>query len=752
MSQRTYEDLIASKLRPHMASGVKVASEAIHPRLFPFQSAITRWALRMGRAAIFADAGLGKTACQLEWAQQVHLHTGGNVLIYAPLTIAAQTIAEGRLQGVDVTQVRYPEEIAEGTPGVFITNYDRYALFMGLAVEGVVLDEGSILKSSDGKTRTALVENYQNTPFRLVATATPAPNDHSELANYSEFLSMKSRVEMLATFFIHESDGSGWRLKEHGVGDFYRWLASWAVFLRKPSDIGYEDTGYNLPPLHVRERVVQCEAAPEGFLFATGNAHGIKEISSLRRNTLAARVEEAARLVEAEPDKSWILWVDLNGESEALQKRLAALPLVCVEGNQSEEEKVAGITAFLERRATVMITKPSVASMGLNLQVCPRQAFVGFGFSYEKYYQAVRRSWRFGQPEEVHAYIVVSESERSIVETVRHKEEEAKIMGDRIIENIGDLNKAALEEAPMPAIPPGFIECRSGADWKIFHGDCVEVLGRADLIPDDSIGFSIQSPPFATLYTYSDNPRDMGNSRDHDEFFQQFQHYSRNLMRVMMPGRIVALHVAQVGSTQATHGRTGLFDFRGPVIDTFLRCGWNYYREVCIDRCPQAVAIRTKQKCLMFTQLKKDRSWSGPAIPDYVLIFKKPGDNPAPICNEPIDNETWIQWARPIWYNVRETRTLNVAEARSEKDTKHICPLSLDIIQRSLLLWSNEGDRVLSSFAGIGSEGYESILNGRLFTGIELKPEYFETACKNLRRAEQMRGQQSLFAGLEEGA
>lgn len=298
------------------------------------------------------------------------------------------------------------------------------------------------------------------------------------------------------------------------------------------------------------------------------------------------------------------------------------------------------------------------------------------------------------------------------------------------------------KEPSAAAVPaPAVVDQAQGDGWALFNGDACEVLAG---LPDASIDFSVFSPPFSSLYTYSPSDRDLGNCRDDEEFFRHFSFITGHLRRLIKPGRLAAVHVQQLPTTKMTHGVIGLRDFRGDVIRHFVSQGFIYHGEVCIDKDPQAQAIRTKSKSLLFVQLERDSSWSRPAMADYILIFRAPGDNAVPIDPE-LTREEWIEWARPIWYGIQESDTLNVAEARESDDERHICPLQLGTIERCIRLWSNRGETVLSPFAGIGSEGYVSILHGRRFIGCELKPTYFKVACRNLRHAEAQRLQGKLF-------
>jgi DNA modification methylase len=286
----------------------------------------------------------------------------------------------------------------------------------------------------------------------------------------------------------------------------------------------------------------------------------------------------------------------------------------------------------------------------------------------------------------------------------------------------------------------------TGADWELRNGDCIEELAT---VAADSIDLSVYSPPFMSLYTYTASEKDMGNCASDEEFFAHFAFLQQELLRVTKPGRLTCCHVAQVPAMLSRDGYIGMKDFRGQTIASFVENGWIYHGEVCIDKDPQAQAIRTKSKGLLFVQMKKDSSWSRPALADYILIFRKPGENVVPVTHDTpeseLTNDQWIQWARPIWYGIRESDTLQVAEARDDKDERHICPLQLGTIERCIRLWSNPGERVLSPFAGIGSEGYEAVRLGRTFLGFELKPQYAAVAAKNLATAELNKSQGTLF-------
>ena len=715
-----YTELLARKAMTAPAVGFRTDDIAGH--LFGFQADLVRWALMKGRAAIFADTGLGKTIMQIEWAR--HVSDRGHVLIVAPLAVAAQTVAEAARFGVDIS---YAKSDAERTDSLItITNYERLANFDAGAFAGVVLDESSILKNYAGKVRSQIIDAFRETPYRLACTATPAPNDIAEIANHAEFLGVMTRRGMLAAFFVH--DDTGWRLKRPARQPFYRWMASWGMHIRKPSDLGYDDGGFDLPPLSIAPQYVATDYIPDGYLFPV-SVGGIATRGAARKATVADRVAAAAAIVSNEPDEQWLIWCGLNDEADSIAAMIPGA--VNVQGSDSPESKAANLLAFAAGSIRVMVTKPSIAGFGMNFQGCARQVFVGMGDSYEQYYQSIRRSWRFGQDRPVNVHIVLSDVEDTIFQNVIRKEKEAKAMGDSLIAEVAQYEMQ--EVAGLAEETDEYVTGEAtGNGWRLMLGDSSERLSE---IADKSIGMSVFSPPFASLYQYSNSPRDLGNCSDAGQFWQQFGFISAQLVRVMMPGRIVCVHVSQIPTLKERDGIIGLSDFRGDTIRHFVGAGFVYHGEVCIDKDPQAQSIRTRAKGLGFVQIDRDSSWMRPALADYILLFRTPGENAIPIDRHMTNNE-WIEYARPIWYGIRETETLNTAEAKGQDDEKHICPLQLGTIERCLKLWSNPGDLVLSPFAGIGSEGHEAVRMGRQFVGCELKESYFRAACRNLKAAE----------------
>lgn len=420
----SYVDLLARRRKAQPRSGVPVDPSAIHHSLKPFQRTIVRWAVEGGRRAIWADTGLGKTRIMIEWRRLI---TDGIALIVAPLAVCRQTVDEAASIGVRVIYVRSAHEVTG--PGIWITNYEMVPALAGVEFDAVALDEASILKQSDGRTRSMLIDAFKSTPYRTTYTATPAPNDPEELTNQAEFLGHMTRTNMLAAYFIHDQDG--WRLKGHAIDPMIDWLSTWAIAVRQPSDLGDSDEGYILPGLRILPELVDAYVTPaEGELFA-GTIGGVTGRSRVRRETLDQRVARAVELVETSPNEQWCLWVGLNAEADALS---AAIPdAVNIHGSLDPETKAEGLHDFAQGNTRVLITKPAIAAMGLNFQSCARTAFVGLGDSYEQYYQCIRRFYRFGQDRVVHAHIVLSELEQQIAHNVMRKERQANRITDGMI-------------------------------------------------------------------------------------------------------------------------------------------------------------------------------------------------------------------------------------------------------------------------------------------------------------------------------
>lgn len=717
----TYKSFLKEKQIVHEASGIQPSEP--HEILFPFQRDIVKWALRRGRACIFADCGMGKTFMQIEWARQIP----GDVLILAPLAVANQTIDEAAKLGCFVRYCRHGDDVQ---PGITITNYEMLEHFDASRFTGIVLDESSIIKHFDGKTRKDVIERFANTQYRLACTATPAPNDHMELGNHAEFVGAMSRTEMLSMFFVHDGgETAKWRLKGHAESEFWKWVCSWAVMIRKPSDLGYSDGNFVLPPLTLEQITTEHRNAGD-FLFAM-EAQTLQERIAARRESVSDRVKKCAELV-AQSNEPWLIWCNLNSESEELENEIE--DAVQVQGSENVEAKSKKLHDFSAGKIRVLVTKPSIAGFGMNWQHCRNVAFVGLSDSWEQYYQAVRRCWRFGQKQSVKVYIITSSAEGAVVANIKRKEADAERMAAEMVKHMHYINEENIKGTQRTS--DAYVEdVAIGENFTLHLGDCVEVAKK---IPDASVGFSVFSPPFASLYTYSASDRDMGNAKNDAEFAQHFGYLVKELGRVMMPGRLVAIHCFDIPSMKERDGVIGIKDFSNQIRLAFEAEGFVYHSRVTIWKDPVTQMQRTKALGLLHKTIRKDSAMSRVGLPDYLIVMRKDGENTEPIEhtheNFPVDQ--WQQWASPVWMDIDPSDTMQFRSARDDKDERHICPLQLEVIRRAMLLWSNPGDLVLSPFAGIGSEGFVALTNDRRFIGAELKASYWKQAAANLALAE----------------
>lgn len=760
-----YREFLASKHVRATDHGFTVDAADIHAALYPWQSDIVRWALAKGRAALFEECGLGKTIQQLEWARHVARHSGGRVLIVCPLAVAGQTCREGQLIGLAVEYHRSQASADASTASVIVTNYDMVESFDPAQWAGVVLDESSILKSFSGRTKTDLVDRFSQTEYRLACSATPAPNDHMELGNHAEFLGVMRSNEMLSRWFINDTMNFGtYRLKGHAESDFWRWLTSWAVCIGKPSDlVGHSEGDYILPSLELVEHKTEADlqrAHDRGQLFQMGGINATN-LWGEKSATLTSRIAAVSRIMAAVPDtESVIVWCNTNEEADAL--RLAIPEAVEVRGSDTHAVKESKLESFTNGDKRVIITKPGIAGYGLNWQHAGTQVFAGVTYSFEDLYQAIRRSLRYGRVDPVTVHLIYAESESGVLDAIARKRDDFTRMQSRMIEAMrthGLFRDTNREELTMPERDDA-----TGTGWRMMLGDCCD---RINDIPSDSIPLSVFSPPFSNLYIYSDSVADMGNAVDDAEFLAHYAYLARELLRVTVPGRLCAIHVKDLPRYGTTHGASGLYDLPGEVTRIMEGEGWQYHSKVTIWKDPVIEMQRTKSYGLLHKSFEDRAEVCRQGMPDYVIVFRKhaadmnvgqvkqhrePGDYigdnpPGPArSRREYSIQLWQRYASPVWFDINQTNVLNGRIAREGQDEKHICPLQLDVIARIIDLWSLPGETVLSPFAGIGSEGYQAIKQGREFIGIELKRAYWEWAIKHLELANRESAQIDMFA------
>ena len=434
----TYEEFLKTKDLERIEAGFDIPKSKLNKALFPFQRDIVSWALKKGKCAIFSDCGTGKTLMQMEFANQVCKHSKGNALIIAPLAVVEQTKKEGEKFGIAINVCRTQDDVKKG---VNITNYEMLEHFTASAFNAVVLDESSILKSFTSSTRDLLIDMFQKTPYRLACTATPSPNDHSELGNHAEFLGIMSRTEMLATYFIHDgSNTSAWRLKGYGEKKFWEWVATWAVCVRNPSDLGYSSEGYTLPELNIIEHITASE--PEEYELVARRAETLSERREARKESMTDRINEARELVSSSDD-CWLVWCDYNTESESLHK--AILNSVEVRGSDSPEHKAKTAIDFANNKIKALVSKPSIYGFGMNFQNCHEIIFCGLSDSYEQFYQAVRRCWRYGQTHAVNVHIIMSEAELNVLDNIKKKQSQMDALQENMIALMRDVTMSEIK-------------------------------------------------------------------------------------------------------------------------------------------------------------------------------------------------------------------------------------------------------------------------------------------------------------------
>ena len=641
------------------------------------------------------------------------------------------------------------------------------------------MDESSILKAFDGSTRKAITDFARDIPYRLAGTATPSPNDYTELGNHAEFLGIMSMAEMLATFFVHDGgETSKWRLKGHAETEFWKWLASWAVVMRKPSDLGYSDEGFDLPPLNINEHILDAGPA-EGMLFAR-EARSLQERRAARRSSLEDRVRACADLCNS-TDEQVLVWCDLNDESDLLRRLIVGA--VEVKGSDKDEHRKDAMMGFAEGRHRVLVSKPRICGFGMNFQRAHRMAFVGLSDSYEAFYQAIRREWRYGQKEPVEVDLFLATTETAVLENLKRKQADAEKMGEAMVEHMKEFNQREIAGASERERDTYQTNSSSGNNWRAYLGDCVDLVRG---MPDDHFHYSIYSPPFGSLYTYSNSERDMGNSRNWHEFWEHYAYLAKELTRVLKPGRLLSFHCMTMPTSKQNHGYIGAHDFRGDLIRVHQAAGLIFHSEVTIWKDPVTAMQRTKAMGLLHKTIRTNRSMTRQGFADYLVTMRKPGEVPAEdridglleaywgdqsdedftrYCRTEFERQKqkyvgsemtfaefksiqiWQRYASPVWMDINASDTLQRESAREEKDERHIAPLQLQVIRRAMYLWSQTGERILSPFGGIGSEGYVAVQMGREAVICELKRSYFAQAVLNLKRAESQETQPGLDFG-----
>lgn len=735
-----YQEILEKKKVKVIESGFEIKESKLNPLLKPFQKHCVQWALKRGKSALFEDCGLGKTFQQLEWANQVCIKNKKPVLILAPLAVTNQTILEGQKFGIEV--LKYPtNQILKSN--IYIANYEQIDNIDCSVFAGIVLDESSILKNFTGVYKNKIIESFKYTPYKLACTATPSPNDLNEIGNHSEFLDILDAQDMRSKWFVRDEGMNNYRLKGHAKADFYGWISSWAKMFCNPADIGFKEDGYLLPKLEYIEKHITTDSRETGQLFNNISINATNFNRELKLTALK-RLSEAAEIVNASQDQ-FIIWIKQNEEGEALRKLIP--DAIEVKGSDLPETKQKHLLGFAQKSFRVLITKTKIAQFGLNYQNCHNQIFASLDFSFEGLYQAIRRSYRYGQQNQVNIYLITTDTMENVIKTVKQKENQFLEMQTEMNKNINSKTYGLLNEYE-------FKEFKNDRMWLMKGDTCVEI----DRIQDNSLDLIVFSPPFSSLFTYSNYIHDMGNNASHDDFFNQYTYLLKKMYAKLKPGRLMVCHTKDLGVYKNSSGYTGMYDFTAEHTKCVLESigdketGFKLHSKVTIFCDPVLEMQRTKTQRLLYKTLTSNSALTGIGMAEYLTIFKK-WDGTDESNWEPVNHLTkknipldlWQKWASPVWMDIKRTDVLNGKEGTALGDEKHIAPLQLEVIHRCVNLWSNPNDTVFTPFLGIGSEAYVALNNNRKAIGCELKDSYFETAVKNCNKALSKKSQGSLF-------
>lgn len=784
-------------------SGFEVPRESINSMLSDMQTDIVLWCLRKGRTLIGLDCGLGKGPIQLDWLYQIHRRENKPVIMFAPPGVKTQFKAiEAPKFGYDVNIVNEQLDIVNG---INITNYERLVkretinvwekevyfkrfahccpieikrTMETIQVErfrfdprqfvAIALDEASILKHYSAKTRERLTRFAENIPFRICATATPAPNDIYELGSYAEFLGIMRSRQIKAKYFIQDGNTSTkFRLMKPAVEKWWEFVASWAIIVTKPSDLGYSDEGYDLPELKVVKHILKDTTPSPGMLIPMP-AKTLQDTERIKKKTIQERCEMVVEIANADNDHK-LIFIRRNPEGILLNKLIPGS--VEVAGRHSEEVKEERLIGFAQGKYHTLITKPKIGGFGLNLQEhCHRVVSGNINYSNEEKYQYVRRVYRYGQECNVQHDMVTMDTEGDILYKLDQKEKGTQDTIKEVVKrmDIHDLNKGGKVKKDKS----GYMESEHFSEyWNLYLGDsCTRVLE----LGDQTLDTVITSVPFPAMYAYTNFDQDIGNYETAEELCEHLKYVFIGLLPKMKPGAIAHVHIAQGVAFKNRHGYMGLWNFAGPLVKMMQAAGWEHYTDITIEKDPQTQAARNNSYPLMQKTVFTDAAALGASVPDYMLLFKAPGEKEKvnALLSDPaiqgkynspdgwITMDMWINWASTVWLMHRlgmkwweginvtkvlgallnkktgERNGFGIRAAWGEEDEKHLCELQLDIIERCVAIHTKPGDLVCDPFSGIGSVGFQSLLMGRRYIGFELKKSYWLTAIKNLEYCE----------------
>lgn len=818
MKTQTYRQFLESKVTVADRKGFDVATADLQIDLLkPHQIDVIRWAASNGRALLALRFGLGKTRIQCELARLTHQQTGKKFLIICPLGVRHQFVYEdGPVLGIRWQYCKTDDEIRVADTPYIITNYERVRdgnITPALHdFAGVSMDEGSVLRSLGSKTYQVFVNLMKDIPFRYVATATPDPNEYKELIYFAEFLGIMDHGQALTRFFKRDSQKAG-HLTIHPIHEkeFWMWVSTWALFLFSPSDLGYSDEGYELPPLNVQWHRLKVDHKRAWSQTDNRNQHrllldaasGVREASAEKKATLPERIEKMKAIIAAAgPERHWLLWHHLEVERKAIEN---AVPnSLSVYGSQDLELREERILQFSHGEIPILASKPELSGSGCNFQYhCHSNIFLGVDYRFEDFIQAVHRTYRFLQDKPVDIHIIYAESEDHVVETLMRKwtqydKQAEKMRG--IVRTFG-LSNASIQTNLSRSIGLQRMETKE----KLFtavNNDCVLEMEN---IPNDHVGLVHTSIPFGNHYEYSAQYEDFGHNPSDNDFWTQMDFLVPELLRVLKPGRVAAIHVKDriLYGHQTKSGFMEVSEFSDDCVKSFKKHGFLYEgrRTILTD----VVRENASTYRLGWTEMSRDASKMGSGLPEYLLLFRKPPtSNETSRADEPVtkDKEEYsrARWqvdagagwrsngntaltpselydyeahvarleemdrkgslpasfslepiksfSLQVWDDIVYMRTLNTEQSKKRQEN-HICPLPFDIVERVIRLYSNEGDIVLDPFAGLFTVSVIAMKLGRIGHGIELNREYYQAGLRYCERAQQEKMMPTLFDWLD---
>lgn len=830
----TYVEFLENKIDVAPLSGIEIDESEVHPALKPHQRAAVVWAVRGGRRGVFARFGLGKTVIQLEYCRIITEKLGGRALIVMPLNVKPEFTSDAEtILGMDAPPyVRTMDEAGSTDAKIVITNYERVrdGDIDPKQFKVVSLDEAATLRSFGSKTYQVFLNKFKSIPYKLVNTATPSPNRYKELIHYAGFLEIMDTGQALTRFFKRDSTkANNLTLYPGREKEFWLWCASWGLFLQKPSDLGFSDEGYALPPIEIRYHKLNVDIADAGadedgqMKLARDAAFGLKDAAKEKRESIDARVE-CARKIVAESNEHFVIWHDLEDERHALK---AAIPeLVDIYGSMDLEHREQRVIDFAYGKTRIFGTKKSLSGSGCNFQrFCHRAIFLGIDYEFNDFIQAIHRIYRFLQKQKVIIDIIYMETESEVLKSLKAKWKQYDELTERmseIIQKYG-LGRRALEDMKR-SIGVDRIEV-DGENYRAINNDCVLELRGMETNSVDLIHTSI---PFGNHYEYSPSYNDFGHNPDDEAFFEQMDFLTPELLRVLKPGRVAAIHVKdRILFGNATGlGMPSVEPFHADTIAHFRKHGFIFFGMITV--VTDVVRENNQTYRLGWTEQCKDGTKMGVGCEEYILLFRKlPSDKSKAYADTPVakskEEYTRAQWqidahgywrssgdrlitkkeleAAPVsklqalyrkfsresvysykdhvelakrldedgrlpatfmvvapgswtdsvWDDVNRMRTLNTSQALKKREA-HVCPLQLDIVERIINRYSNEGDTVLDPFGGLMTVPYMAVKMDRKGIGIELNADYFRDGLGYLETADAQKSAPTLFDLLEDGA